>query len=156
MAYASQTSVSAERSKGEIEQTLRRYDATGFAYAWKPEAAMVEFQVNGKRIRFLLPMPDPKDKKFTHKSRRGSPWEYERTEAQAAAEYEQEIRRRWRALALVIKAKLEAVESNITTLEQEFLAHLVLPNGQTCGQMMLPRIEKAYATGKVPELGWEG
>ena len=40
-------------------------------------------------------------------------------------------RQRWRALNLAIKAKLEAVESGIVTFDQEFLAHIVGPSGQT-------------------------
>lgn len=56
------------------------------------------------------------------------------------------------ALALVVKAKLEAVESGISTFEQEFMAHIVLPNGQTTGQWMIPQIEAAYKTGTMPAL----
>jgi hypothetical protein len=51
---------------------------------------------------------------------------------------------RWRCLALVIKAKLEAVESGITTFEDEFLAHIMMPDGQTVGQHVRPNIASAY------------
>lgn len=61
-------------------------------------------------------------------------------------------RQRWRALALVIKAKLEAVEAGITEFEEEFLAHIVLPNGGTVGQFMLPQVATAYETGQMPPL----
>lgn len=154
--YARDTSVSVDRSKAEIERTLSRYGAEAFAYAAKETAAMVEFQLSGKRIRFIMPTPARSDQRFTHYSRKGSPYRYERSESQSQAAYDQELRRRWRALALVIKAKLEAVASEITTLEQEFLAHIVLPGGRTVGDMMIPRIDEAYASGKVPALGWEG
>ena len=53
---------------------------------------------------------------------------------------------------MVIKAKLEAVESGISIFEEEFLAHLVLPDGKTVGQFMLPQVEAAYETGKMPKL----
>jgi hypothetical protein len=36
--------------------------------------------------------------------------------------------RRWRALLLMIKAKVEAVESGVVTFEDEWLAHFVLPS----------------------------
>ena len=46
------------------------------------------------------------------------------------------------------KAKLEAVESGIATFEEEFMAHIVMPNGKTVGEMALPLIESAYKTNK--------
>jgi hypothetical protein len=52
----------------------------------------------------------------------------------------------------VIKAKLEAVESRIAEFESEFLANIVLPDGQTVGKFMQPQVEKAYKTGKMPLL----
>lgn len=72
-------------------------------------------------------MPDKTDPRFqmTPGGRR------RRSAEQMLAEYEKATRQRWRALALVIKAKLEAVASGITEFEQEFLAHIVLPDGRT-------------------------
>jgi hypothetical protein len=61
-------------------------------------------------------------------------------------------RQRWRALALVIKAKLEAVESGIATFDEEFMNWILLPNGQTVGDMIRPKIEQVYLTGELPPL----
>jgi hypothetical protein len=47
----------------------------------------------------------------------------------------------------VIKAKLESVESGVTTFEQEFLAHIILPGGETVGEFVIPQIAEAYASG---------
>jgi hypothetical protein len=149
MRYASSTSVSTEKSKGEIERTIKRYGAAGHMFAEKPDAALIEFQMSGKRIRFILPLPDRNAFARDGRGARRS------TDRQLIA-WEQACRQRWRALALVIKAKLEAVESKITTLEQEFMAHIVLPGGQTVGQAWLPKVDEAYKLGKVPEIGWEG
>ncbi|WP_205548055.1 hypothetical protein [Leucobacter sp. wl10] len=52
----------------------------------------------------------------------------------------------------MIKAKLKAAESNITTFEQEFLAYLVLPNGQSVFEQVVQAIE----TGSNPQLLIEG
>lgn len=138
--YAADTSVSSEASRVEIERTLTRYGATAFAYGWDRNAAMVEFVAVGRRIRFVVPLPDPADPSITHtpvtKERR-SP------ENQRKA-YEQASRQRWRALALVIKAKLEAVDAKISEFEDEFLAHVVLPDGSTVGETIRPQIAKAY------------
>lgn len=151
MAYARNTQVSAERSRAEIERTLRRYGASTFGYANKEGAAMVEFTIGNRRIRFILPMPSMSDESYTHNSRGRA-----RATDAAIKLWEQATRQKWRALALVVKAKLEAVESGITTLEQEFLAHIVIPGGKTVGDVFIPRIQQAYATGKVPALEWEG
>lgn len=138
--YARNTTVSCERSKIEIERILVRYGSTHFAYTTMPEGAVVQFVKAGKRIRFLVPMPG-------------------RPEADAPnahfVRWEKSQRQKWRALTLVIKAKLEAVESGICTFEEEFLAHIVLPTGQTAGQHLIPLIQEAYDTNKMPALGWE-
>jgi hypothetical protein len=93
-------------------------------------------------------MPDRSAKEFTHTPSRGTP----RSTAQAEAAWEQATRQRWRALALVIKAKLEAVDSGITEFEDEFLAHILLPNGTTVGEHVRPGIAQAYESGTMPPL----
>ncbi|WP_447044038.1 hypothetical protein [Vreelandella sp. H-I2] len=145
--YAENTNVSSERSRAEIEQTVSRYGASGFMYGWDNGTAVMAFQMHGRRIRFDLSMPDRNRSDFTQ-TETGR----ERAPAQAAKAWEQACRQRWRALALVIKAKLEAVESGITEFEEEFLAHIVLPNGNTVGHWMLPQVESAYSRGEMPPL----
>lgn len=147
MAYAENTSVSSDKSRAEIERTLSRYGASSFMYGWNADNAQIAFDMQGRRIRFCLPMPDKADREFV-KTPTGKP----RAAKAAEDAYEQAVRQRWRALALVIKAKLEAVEAGITEFEEEFLAHIQLPNGGTVGQFMLPQIEIAYTTGNMPPL----
>jgi hypothetical protein len=43
-----------------------------------------------------------------------------------------------------VKAKLEAVESGITSFEDEFLAHVMLPNGGTVSDLLRPQLAAAY------------
>ena len=63
------------------------------------------------------------------------------------------MRQRWRALALIVKAKPEATETGITTFEEEFLSYIVLPDNQTVGECMLPQIiEEAYQRGEMPRM----
>lgn len=145
--YASDTSVSVDRSRSEIEATLRRYKADQFGYATNARGATVMFTIGGRHIRFGLPLPDPKAREFTHTPSKGQA----RAPADAEKAWEQACRQRWRALALVIKAKLEAVAAGITTIEDEFLAHTVLPDGTTMGQWAKPQIEEAYRIGAMPD-----
>lgn len=146
--YAENTSVSSSQSRAEIERTLVKYGAGGFMYGWQEDRALVGFTMNGKQIKFVLILPDKQDREFTHTPSRGQ----RRTVDQQEAAFEQAVRQRWRALALVIKAKLEAVEAGITVFEDEFLAHIVLPDGRTAGEYMVPQIEQAYTTGRMPPL----
>jgi len=145
--YAAETSVTPDRSRAEIERTLERYGATGFMYGWSGNQAMLAFEMNHRRLKFLLPLPDKSAVEFTH-----TPTGRRRTASASQEAWEQATRQRWRALALVIKAKLEAVECGITTFDEEFLAHIVLPNGGTVGEFMLPQVERAYQTLEMPPL----
>ena len=53
---------------------------------------------------------------------------------------------------LVIKAKLEAVEAQISTIEDEFLAHIALPDGRTVGEWLGPQLGAVYAQHAMPAL----
>ena len=70
--FASQTSVSSDRSRAEIESTLRRYGADSFAYVSERKRAIVAFQAQGRRVKFELPIPDPDSEEFTHTPARGT------------------------------------------------------------------------------------
>jgi len=148
--YAKDTSVTSESSRAEIERTLRRYGASSFGYGWNPASAVVEFEAQGRRIRFTLPMPARDDPAFTT-YKQGSRV-FKRVETEAVKKWEQATRQRWRALALCIKAKLEAVECGISEFEAEFLANIVLPDGSTVGSWVRPQIEEVYAMNRMPEL----
>jgi hypothetical protein len=148
MKYAEKTSVSSDKSRNEIEKTLMRYGARGFIYGWQETSAVIGFQMNGRQVKFILPLPDRTSREFTHTPGRHSA----RSAAQTEEAYEQAVRQKWRALSLVIKAKLEAVESGITDFQSEFLAHILLPNGGTIGHWMIPQVDKAYETGVMPSL----
>jgi hypothetical protein len=144
--FAETTSVPVDRSRAEIEHTLQRYGADQFLYGWDANRALVRFRMHDRQIAFSLELPDRDDYAATPGGRR------RRSSAQIEAAWEQAQRQRWRALALVIKAKLEAVESGITTFEDEFLAHIVLPNGTTVSAFLLPQIAEAYENGHMPAL----
>jgi hypothetical protein len=145
--YAESTAVSSDRSRAEIETILSRYGASRFMYGWDQQSAMIAFEMHGRRIQFLLPLPDRGAEEFTR-----TPTGRVRAASQVAEAYEQAVRQRWRALALVIKAKLEAVDAGITVFEDEFMAHIVLPSGETVGHWMRPQIEASYRSGSMPPL----
>lgn len=145
--YAHGTSVPVDRSRAEIERTLQRYGASGFAYGWHEDKAMVGFVAHGRQIRFVMTMPTLADNEI-----RLTPTRRTRAAAEQQSALAQAVKQRWRSLALTIKAKLEAVESGIVTFEEEFATHVVLPDGTRVSEHLLPAIEQAYATGQVPPL----
>ncbi len=141
--YAAKTTVPVERSRAEIEATLARYGAEQFMYGWDAGGALIAFVIQvapeqKRQVRFQLPLPARGERRFTHHTR-GM-----RTPTEAERLWEQACRQRWRALVLVVKAKLEAVESGIATFEDEFLAYIMLPDGRTVGGWVGPQLEAAY------------
>jgi hypothetical protein len=131
--YANKTIVSPEKSITEIQTLLKKYNASRFGYIYQEAGVVIGFEMLNKRIRFCLPLPTVNDCK-TEKAQ------------------DQLIRQRWRALLLAIKAKLESIESGIETFEEAFLAHIVLPNGQTMAEWATPQIESSYKNEKMPPL----
>jgi hypothetical protein len=146
--YAADTQVTADRSRAEIEKTLQRYGARQFMYGYDDSQAVVMFAIHERQIRFVLPMPSRESREFTHTPSKG----LRRTTDQQLAEYDKAVRQRWRALALVIKAKLEAVETNIVTFDAEFLAHIVMPNGRTVGEEAIEAVQLMYETNQMAPL----
>lgn len=152
MSYATETTVSVEKSRAEIESILARYGATRFAYATEEKRAAIMFVINNMGVRFELPLPDKSEKRFWETPHRKN----RRTEQEAYREWEQACRSSWRSLGLCIKAKLEACSARITSFEAEFLAHIVLPDGGTFGDVAIPQIAAMRDSGKQPQLqiGW--
>ena len=97
---------------------------------------MVAFRLAGRNIRVKIKLVMPIDAE----TQRG------------AAQREQIDRSSWRALKLVIHAKLESVESKIETLEEAFLAHVVMENGRTVYEEISEPIALRYKGGNMPLL----
>ena len=134
-----------ETVKDIREKILMKYGADNFAYATANGQALIAFRMEGRQVKFLLPMPRKEEFRLTPTGR-------ERSENSQYEAWEQACRQRWRALKLVIQAKLEAVECGISVFDEEFMAHIVLPDGQTVGDFMKPQIEQAYISGSMPPL----
>jgi hypothetical protein len=147
MRYANKTDVSVAKTRLEIEQVVTRYGADGFMSGWLGGEAQIAFQMKGRQVRINLQLPHPSDKRFAHDGNGRA-----RTPERRGAAWEQECRQSWRVLLLAVKAKLEAVEAKISTFEEEFLAHLVIPDGkgETVGERLL--VTRALDGGALPPL----
>ena len=129
MRYAKTTSVPINRTKAEIESTLVKYGASAFMTGWNDKGqATIAFRMRSRSIRFLMPeilVEKPR------RARRG----WSSTNATLQAE-----RSAWRSLLLLVKAKLEAVESGFTEFDEEFLPHIVTETGETVFERLRERI----------------
>lgn len=148
MPYAENTSVPVEKTRGEIEKLLSKHKCLKFMAGVDHEAhrATVQFHAHNRIVRFEIALPNAADPKY----KRLNNSYLQRSATGVAKVVEQEERTRWRALLLVIRAKLEAVESCIATFEDEFLAHTVLPNSQTVAEYIGPQVAQMYETGRMP------
>jgi len=149
MAYASQTSVSVAKSRAEIEALLHRYGASQFIAGWNGDVAAIGFVFGDRAIRMELQLPDPESREFTHTPSKGQ----KRAADAAEKAWEQACRSRWRALLLVVKAKLEACEVGISTIEEEFLAWTVVPGaGRTVYEAIGHNLVLSIESGEKPQL----
>jgi hypothetical protein len=131
--YAANTTVPSMKSRMELERVLANHGASSFAFGWNSQHDTLQFGWHDRTIRFTLPKVDTETFAISPGGRRRS------TESVVNAVKEAE-RQRWRALLLVVKAKLEAVEVGIAIFEQEFLAFIVTVDGQTVGDVLVPQI----------------
>lgn len=131
--YAEKTNVPVSQSRMEIERLLERHKAKSYGTAvdYDTLRARVQFKLHDRIVRFVITLPD-------------------RKQFGAGVRFERAERQRWRALLLVIKAKLESVENKIETFEQSFLGQIVMPNDQTVADIVLPQVAASYKSGRMP------
>lgn len=124
--FAYKTDVEVARSRAEVEATLTKAGADQIVGGWDNTRGegFIIFSLGGRQYRLEVPRRD-----YGQRDR------------------EQVHRERWRVLLLLVKSRVELVRSELSTFEQEFLPHLLLPNGQVVGAVLMPQIEKMYAEG---------
>ncbi len=118
--YAAKTKVPVDKTRLEIERLVKRYGAKGFVAGWQGQTARVEFLCAARHIRLSVTVPPA----------------------------EQEARQKWRALLLLVKAKLSSVEAKIASFEEAFVGDIVMPDGRTVWESAREPIRIAYDTGK--------
>lgn len=142
MAYAENTSVAFEKSIAEIIGLVRRAGAEQIGQMEEAQGFTIGFRLADRLIRFRVGFPSI-DEMPIYNGRR------ERlTEAKRMDLLEQRKRQRARALMLVIKAKLESVESGIETLEEAFLANVVMADGKTVYERVAEPLALEYQHGR--------
>lgn len=123
--YAEGTSVTAEKSRGEIMALLSENGVTRQAQATEPEGDTIQFELDGRRYRFYIPRPTMDE------VRRMYPNAYDHK-----AKLDGEWRRRWRANLMLLKMKLEFADGETSTVERELMPYLLTAGGKTLGELM--------------------
>lgn len=140
--YAAGTTVSSEKTQTEIRRVLERYGASRIGLMTEPGKATIYFQVKDRDVQMAVPLVRKGDP-FVERIRGQG---YKRVYSEDGAE--RESRRRWRVMVLTLKAMLEAVESKVTTFDEVFLAHVVIPGtGRTVGEALVPRLGSLATSG---------
>lgn len=144
--YATETTVPVSRTRDEIERTLERYGASAFGYDRKDNTVEIRFELptrrgdGSMRVRMGMVLPTLERVRDQHpRTMTGRA----RSETSIEREWEQMVRHRWRALALLVKAKLEAIALGIITQEEAFLADIVVgADGETVGAQVVPLVRE--------------
>ena len=145
--FAEGTRVAVETTRSDIERLLRVYGADAVVIGWDGPLSTIAFRLQGRHVKYTVVRPDRSDTVVTHYPS-GKPRPPHAISEAIAAEH----RRRWRALLLIVKAKLELVASGDADFEDEFLAHTMLPDGSTVRDWIGPQIDETYRTGRMPSL----
>lgn len=168
--YARGTKVDVARSRVEIDVLLSRHGASSVAILNDDEnsRAAIAFTLKGARFRVELPLPSrddvtPKKKEWREgkwivlEGKAEEPRDWNRKSAdQRRAWVDEQLaqgqRERWRAVLLLLKSKLEIVRLGLVTLEHEFMADMVLPNGGTVAEQLAHAIRNGLGSGDAPRL----
>lgn len=120
MAYAETTKVPFDKTVSDIMTMLRKSGAMQVGQMEEANRLTIIFTLNDRSVRFRVG------------------WENS----------ERSQRQRARALLLVIKAKLESIESGVETFEEAFLANIVMADGQTVHERVSGDLALEYKSGQ--------
>lgn len=156
MTYAHGTTVPVSRSRAELDELLKKHSASQRVFADDDEKGLeiVVFALAGRQYRLEVPLPKREAFLIFTKQINGAPRRYQRTPEDVAKVHEQACRERWRAIVLLVKAKLETIAIGLSTVEQEFFANLQTYEGKSLYEVLRHRISANYETG-APLLGPE-
>ena len=134
--FAENTTVSAEKSRAEIETLLRKHSIHDIAVMSMQGHSVIAFQRGTVSYRLSIAAINPDAHEFTHTRQN-----WLRSDSDKERLIAQENRRRWRAMLLVLKGKLVAAADGVVTFEQEFLAYAITADKRTVGEIIIPQLE---------------
>jgi hypothetical protein len=160
--FAEGTSVPVNKTRDELEQLLTKHGAAQRMIVVDDAQGRVrvQFSMQGRMVRldmYTKPegLPDPKRHSYDQKAdtpKGWSSWSTPRRQEWLDGRCEQFAREAWRRLLLITKAQLEIVSDGSRSLEEVFMAHILLPDGGTVGDRLKEQLADSYATGNMPKL----
>lgn len=123
MAYAENTKVSVDKSRGEIEKMLQKRGAASFFAGFRDEKIFVLFELKNLKVRIEIPLPKNASDRQTQQ--------------------------KWRAMFLTIKSRLVSIDEKVETFEQAFLSHIITNDGQTVGEILIPQLPASIRNSEI-------
>lgn len=123
--FAEDTKTPVATTQAEIKKWLKTAGADQVGVLEAATMGSIGFRLGGRYYRLTVPTPQGRN----------------------AA---QEERRAWRLMLLLTRAKLESVKAGASTIEREFMAETIMPDGSTFGDVAEPQLALAYSSGKMP------
>jgi hypothetical protein len=123
--YAAKTKVSVVSSQAEIQELLEKHGIERIGIMREKNQASLWFENDGKYYKLNVPV------------------------SANCKNPEQEIKRAWRVLTLLVKAQFTAIAEGVTTIERQFYADMVMPDGQILFDHAKEQVEKSLA-GRTP------
>jgi hypothetical protein len=156
--YAAHTDVPAHQSRSALDQLLAKHGAKnrGIMSDDSSGTAVAAFFLEGRAIRLSVSFRRPAE--VLRDAEREPPrgWR-QRTALQrqkwAETESAQEERQRWRALLLITRAKLEMIADGMSTVDREFLASIMLSDGRTVEERLVPDLPKLPPSAPLLTIG---
>jgi hypothetical protein len=160
--FAEGTEVPVSRSKAEIEALLQQHGANQRQFSADDTTGrfILTFRLHDRYVKIesvvdvsdLPKVGDGYMRRDEIKYPQGwSGWTSTRRKEWCEKQVEQREREMYRRLLLHLKAKLDLTFDR-ETFEREFLADIMLPNGDTLHTAVRERLEQAYTSGEMPPL----
>ncbi len=132
------TSIRPEKSQADITKELNRYSIYEVQHTNQKNLFSVAFRVELEEVPMplMVRIDVPYKKEDDVEDNKG--WKRQRI--------------LYRVLYFYIKALLNTWDNGLKTFTEIFMPHLVLPNGGTIEQMLLPKLQKAIFEGKMKDV----
>lgn len=131
--YANKTTVLVSKSRVQIQDLLTDWGITELYFGTSIRGDGIGFSYEGRTYKWNVTMPPQGD--------------------MTDAQYDQVKRQRWRVMYMSLKMKLEVIASGNETFEDELLAKMCLPDGNTMSDFIkLPEIAERLSQSKMPKL----
>lgn len=132
------TTVAIEKSQADISKLLRKYGIYEVQHTNQKEKFSLAFRVEIEEV--VVPLTIRIDIPYNQRNDKEDRYGYKKQ------------RILYRTLFFYVKGLLNAWNNGLKTFTEIFMPHLVLPNGETVEQVLLPQFQKAITENKFREI----